>query len=102
MIVLNVAGSLNLCFENASHSMSFFLYFSEDIVYIGTLQINHLGTGKLFMTHKKGVLIEKPLAMNSREVQELIAAAQDNSVFLMEVIYSGFPLIQELLAEFGF
>lgn len=68
-----------------------------DIIYIGTLQINHLGTGKLFMTHKKGVLIEKPLAMNSREVQELIAAAQDNSMFLMEAMWTRFfPLSYEL------
>lgn len=37
------------------------------------------------MKSKKNVLIEKPLAMNLREVQELITAAKDNSVFLMEV-----------------
>lgn len=40
------------------------------------------------MKSKKNVLIEKPLAMNSREVEELITAARDNSVFLMEVTYS--------------
>lgn len=68
-------------------------FLSEDIVYIGTLQINHLATGKLFMTHKKSVLIEKPLAMNSREVHNLIDSAQDNSVFLMEVINSLLPFI---------
>lgn len=68
-----------------------------DIIYIGTLQINHLSTGKLFMTHKKSVLIEKPLAMNSREVQELVSAAQDNSVFLMEAMWTRFfPLSYEL------
>lgn len=56
-----------------------------DVVYIGTIHPYHLSTGKLFMKSKKNVLIEKPLAMNLREVQELIAAARDNSVFLMEV-----------------
>lgn len=58
---------------------------SLDVVYIGTIQPHHLSAGKLFMKSKKNVLIEKPLAMNLREVQELITAAQDNSVFLMEV-----------------
>lgn len=59
--------------------------FSLDVVYIGTIHPHHLSTGKVFMKSKKNVLIEKPLAMNSREVQELITAAQDNNVFLMEV-----------------
>lgn len=40
------------------------------------------------MKSRKNVLIEKPLAMNSREVQELITAAQKDSVFLMEVTFS--------------
>ncbi|KAK1902848.1 GDP-fucose protein O-fucosyltransferase 2 [Dissostichus eleginoides] len=61
-----------------------------DVVYIGTIHPYHLATGKLFMKSKKNVLIEKPLAMNLREVQELISAAQDNSVFLMEAIWTRF------------
>ncbi|KAF3843015.1 hypothetical protein F7725_001864 [Dissostichus mawsoni] len=59
-----------------------------NVVYIGTIHPYHLATGKLFMKSKKNVLIEKPLAMNLREVQELISTAQDNSVFLMEVTNS--------------
>ncbi len=55
------------------------------MVYIGTIHPHHLSTGKLLMKSRKNVLIEKPLAMNLREVQELITAAKDNSVFLMEV-----------------
>ncbi len=70
-------------------SLSFVL--SVDVVYIGTIHPHHLSAGKLFMQSRKNVLIEKPLAMNSREVQELITAAKDNRVFLMEVsIYSHF------------
>lgn len=61
-----------------------------DVVYIGTIHPYHLSTGKLFMKSKKNVLIEKPLAMNSREVKELITAARDNSVFLMEAIWTRF------------
>ncbi|CAK6979306.1 trans-1%2C2-dihydrobenzene-1,2-diol dehydrogenase-like [Scomber scombrus] len=63
---------------------------SLDVVYIGTIHPYHLSTGTLFMKSKKNVLIEKPLAMNSREVQKLITAARDNSVFLMEAIWTRF------------
>ncbi|XP_053184133.1 trans-1,2-dihydrobenzene-1,2-diol dehydrogenase-like [Scomber japonicus] len=61
-----------------------------DVVYIGTIHPYHLSTGKLFMKSKKNVLIEKPLAMNSSEVQKLVTSAQDNSVFLMEAIWTRF------------
>uniref|UniRef100_UPI0037E8421C trans-1,2-dihydrobenzene-1,2-diol dehydrogenase-like isoform X1 n=1 Tax=Semicossyphus pulcher TaxID=241346 RepID=UPI0037E8421C len=68
-----------------------------DIVYIGTVHPYHLSTGKLFMKAKKNVLIEKPLAMNLREVKELISAAQDNNVFFMEAVWTRFfPVSVEL------
>lgn len=57
------------------------------MVYVGTIHPHHLSAGKLFMKSRKNVLIEKPLAMNSREVQELITAAQKDNVFLMEVTF---------------
>lgn len=61
-----------------------------DVVYIGTIHPHHLSTGTLFMKAQKSVLIEKPLAMNSREVNELIATAKENNVFLMEAIWTRF------------
>lgn len=54
-------------------------------MYIGTIHPQHLNTGKLFINSQKNVLIEKPLGMNLRQVQELITTAQENNVFLMEV-----------------
>ncbi|XP_049450154.1 trans-1,2-dihydrobenzene-1,2-diol dehydrogenase-like [Epinephelus fuscoguttatus] len=73
-----------------------------DVVYIGTIHPYHLATGKLFMNSQKNVLIEKPLAMNSREVQELITVAQDNGVFFMEAIWTRFfPASLELRRLLG-
>ncbi|KAM9347752.1 trans-1,2-dihydrobenzene-1,2-diol dehydrogenase-like [Symphorus nematophorus] len=73
-----------------------------DVVYVGTIHPHHLTTGKLFMNAKKNVLIEKPLAMNSRETQELITAARDNSVFLMEAIWTRFfPVSLEVRRALG-
>lgn len=61
------------------------LFVFLDVVYIGTIHPQHYNTGKLFINSRKNVLIEKPLGMNLRQVQELITAAQENNVFLMEV-----------------
>ncbi|KAJ8247941.1 hypothetical protein GJAV_G00252340 [Gymnothorax javanicus] len=74
-----------------------------DIVYLGILHTQHQPVGQLFLRAKKNVLCEKPFAMNSREVKQLITSARDNNVFLMEAIWSRcFPVYQEvrrLLAE---
>lgn len=59
--------------------------FFTDVVYVGAIHPHHLTLGVLFMNSGKNVLCEKPLAMNLREVQELIATAKRNNVFLMEV-----------------
>lgn len=55
------------------------------MVYIGVIHPYHLQTCQLFTNAKKNVLCEKPLAMNAREVREILASAKKNNVFLMEV-----------------
>ncbi|XP_056622116.1 trans-1,2-dihydrobenzene-1,2-diol dehydrogenase [Triplophysa dalaica] len=61
-----------------------------DVVYVGAIHPHHLRLGVLFMNAGKNVLCEKPLAMNLREVQELIATAKRNNVFLMEAVWTRF------------
>lgn len=56
-----------------------------DVVYIGVIHPYHLKTCLVFTTAKKNVLCEKPLAMNTREVKEILDSAKKNNVFLMEV-----------------
>lgn len=56
-----------------------------DVVYIGVIHPYHLSTCLLFANAKKNVLCEKPLAMNTKEVKEILASAKRNDVFLMEV-----------------
>lgn len=57
----------------------------SDVVYIGILHTHHLQVGLLFLNAGKNVLCEKPFAMNLREVKQLVSAARENNVFLMEV-----------------
>ncbi|XP_076011388.1 trans-1,2-dihydrobenzene-1,2-diol dehydrogenase-like [Genypterus blacodes] len=74
-----------------------------DVVYVGVIHPCHLSTSLLFMNAKKNVLCEKPLAMNSREVQQIIACAKMNDVFLMEAVWTRFfpasKEIKRLLAQ---
>ncbi|XP_058485899.1 trans-1,2-dihydrobenzene-1,2-diol dehydrogenase-like [Solea solea] len=74
-----------------------------DVVYLGVLHTEHWRVGLLFLNAGKNVLCEKPFAMNSRQVKELVAAAKKNKVFLMEAIWSRcFPVhaeVRRLLGE---
>ncbi|XP_005996775.1 trans-1,2-dihydrobenzene-1,2-diol dehydrogenase [Latimeria chalumnae] len=61
-----------------------------DVVYLGTIHPYHLSLGLLFLNSRKNVLCEKPLAMNQRGVQQLLSAARENGVFLMEGFWTRF------------
>ena len=61
-----------------------------DAVYIATPHSFHKEHSLLCMQNKKAVLCEKPFAMNLREVEEMIATAQENNVLLMEALWTFF------------
>ncbi|TRY90176.1 hypothetical protein DNTS_033360, partial [Danionella cerebrum] len=61
-----------------------------DVVYVGTIHPHHLQVSLLFMEHNKNILCEKPLAMNLREVNELLDGAWKSKVFLMEAVWTRF------------
>ncbi|MHB1922122.1 MAG: Gfo/Idh/MocA family protein [Chitinophagaceae bacterium] len=73
-----------------------------DVVYIATPHNFHLENTLLCLDHHKGVLCEKPFAINSREVQEMIHKAREKKVFLMEALWTKFmphyQRLKELLA----
>ncbi|XP_043952562.1 trans-1,2-dihydrobenzene-1,2-diol dehydrogenase-like isoform X2 [Gambusia affinis] len=74
-----------------------------DVVYVGVIHPYHLKACKLFTNAKKNVLCEKPLAMNTKEVREILDSAKKNDVFLMEAVWTRFfPVsveIRKLLAQ---
>ncbi|KAJ8272268.1 hypothetical protein COCON_G00111270 [Conger conger] len=68
-----------------------------DVVYVGNIHPCHLPVCLLYMNARKNVLCEKPFAMNSMEVQGLIASARENNVFLMEAVWTRFfPASREI------
>ena len=56
-----------------------------DIIYVGTINPTHKDLSMLAMNHGKSVLCEKPAAMNSKELEEMLECARKNKVFFMEV-----------------
>ncbi|XP_053308219.1 trans-1,2-dihydrobenzene-1,2-diol dehydrogenase-like [Spea bombifrons] len=68
-----------------------------DVVYVGVLHTVHRDVVLMFLENRKNVLCEKPLAMNSAEVGEMISAAGKNNVFLMEAFWSRFfPVYEQI------
>lgn len=89
-----------------------------DAVYIATPHVLHNENTILCLNKGIAVLCEKPFAMDSKEVEEMIACAKANNVLLMEALWTYFlphyqfalELIQKktygnvlnLYADFGF
>jgi scyllo-inositol 2-dehydrogenase (NADP+) len=59
-----------------------------DAVYIASPNSHHCRQAVLFLQNKKHVLCEKPMASNAAEVREMIEAAKQNDVLLMEAMKS--------------
>ena len=70
-----------------------------DVIYIATPHGYHHEHALLCIQHKKAVLCEKALALNSCQVNEMIQAARKNGVFLMEAFWTKFiPQYEKLIS----
>jgi predicted dehydrogenase len=73
-----------------------------DAVYIGTIHPAHLENVIQAAAAGKHILVEKPMGMNSREVQAMIDAARTNDVFLMEAfMYRCHPQLARMVGLIG-
>jgi predicted dehydrogenase len=76
-----------------------------DAVYIASPNSLHCQQSLLFLSHKKHVICEKPLASNLREVEQLVAYARENQVVLFEAFKSAhlpnFLILQQALPKIG-
>ncbi|PYH84781.1 NAD(P)-binding protein [Aspergillus uvarum CBS 121591] len=68
-----------------------------DIVYVGTPHAVHKQNCLDAITAGKSVLCEKPFAINEHEARDVIHAARDKGVFIMEAVWTRFfPLMRSL------
>ena len=76
-----------------------------DAVYIATPNCTHAKIAITCMNHGKHVLCEKPMASNAQEVKQMIDAAKENHVVLMEAMIAtmnpNFLKVKELLPYLG-
>ncbi|WP_312479010.1 Gfo/Idh/MocA family protein [Kosakonia cowanii] len=76
-----------------------------DAVYIASPNSLHFSQTQLFLSHKKHVICEKPLASNLREVEAAIACARENQVVLFEAFKTAslpnFLALKQSLAKAG-
>ena len=74
-----------------------------DAVYVATTHNFHREHTLLALNAGKPVLCEKPFAINARESEDMVRAARDNGLFLMEAMWTRFfPIMQrirELIAD---
>lgn len=59
-----------------------------DAAYIAVPHSGHIGCSCLMMKNGKHVLCEKPMAVNSREAEEMFSCAKENDVLLMEAMWA--------------
>ena len=59
-----------------------------DAAYIAVPHSGHIDCSVLMMNNKKHVLCEKPMAVNSREAEEMFSCAKENDVLLMEAMWA--------------
>ncbi len=61
-----------------------------DAAYIAVPHSGHKDCSILMMQNNKHVICEKPLAVNKKECEEMIACAKENKVLLMEAMWASF------------
>jgi len=76
-----------------------------DAVYIASPNSLHCQQSLLFLSHKKHVICEKPLASTLREAERLVACARENQVVLFEAFKSAhlpnFLALKQALPKIG-
>lgn len=69
-----------------------------DVIYIATPHTFHFENTMMCLKKGKGVLCEKPMGINSREVEMMVREAELRGLFLMEAIWTRFiPATNKLL-----
>ncbi|CAG0898236.1 unnamed protein product [Cyprideis torosa] len=61
-----------------------------NVIYIGSINTTHLDIAKLAFQNQKNVLSEKPLTMCAKDSKEMIRAAKEANVYLLDGIWARF------------
>ncbi len=70
-----------------------------DMVYVATPHSFHRSHTLMCLAHGKHVLCEKAFAMNGWEAREMVSAARENGLFIMEAMWTRFMPAMEKLRQ---
>ena len=70
-----------------------------DVIYIATPHSRHHDNSLLCLSAGKHVLCEKPFTINRRQAEEVITAAREKNLFLMEAMWSRFVPVYQKVSE---
>lgn len=70
-----------------------------DAIYIGTINSEHYKNIKLCLEMGKPVICEKPITLNSRQLEELIELSKNKKVFFMEAMWTRFLPLYTFIKE---
>lgn len=70
-----------------------------EVVYIASPHSHHKDHTLLCLRNGKNVICEKAFAINTREVEEMVAEAEKRNLFLMEALWPPFQPFQKKAAE---
>ena len=70
-----------------------------EVIYIATPHNFHFEHAMLALQHGKHVLCEKPIGVNSKQLEEMIALAKQKKRFLMEALWSRFNPTIKMVKE---
>lgn len=77
--------------KNIHHSYESLVKDEEvDVIYVATPHSHHHEHTLLCIHHNKAVLCEKAFAINYRQAKEMVDAAREKNVFLMEAVWTKF------------
>jgi len=69
-----------------------------DVVYIATPHSSHFEHTMMCLENGKAVLCEKPMGLSLKEVEQMVDAAREKNLFLMEAMWTRFiPAIEKVL-----
>jgi len=69
-----------------------------DAIYVATPHAFHTENTLLCLSHRKPVLCEKPMALNRKQVQQMVDASRQTNTFLMEAMWTRFlPHVEKIL-----
>lgn len=70
-----------------------------DVVYVATPHTLHRDNTLLALGAGKHVLVEKPMAVNARQAEDIVEAARQNDLFLMEAMWSRFLPVYDVIRD---